>query len=154
MPYAFHPRPRSLAIKTARLQGGAGTGLRGIARLGELTATTPTQTPLTPWNNPGIGAAPSTNPLAYVTPQMGIAAGLDASKVYAAWRELLAEYPTAQLAIAAGIPAGVVQELWVQPPAAVPWAEQIGPFGLKKGVLAALAAAAFVFLDSQFGDTR
>lgn len=61
-----------------------------------------------------LATKPSQSPLDYTSPQAAIAAGLDPTKVYAAWTASLARFPSPQAAIAAGVPAGVVNQLWQQ----------------------------------------
>lgn len=90
-------------------------------------------------------AQPSNNPLAYVSPQAAIAAGLDAQGTYEAWVQALSQFSTVQDAVNGGIPAGVVTQLWAASRKAQAKGKRLSPQALLAlGLAAAIVGAALV----------
>lgn len=77
------------------------------------------------------------DPLAYVSPQSAIAAGLDPAAVGAAWFAQVNSFATVQDGITAGVPPGVMTEFWTggTPPAPPPWSKRL-TLGVPNGVWA------------------
>ena len=96
-----------------------------------------------------VTAAPSQNPLDYVSPQAAVAAGLDPQTSYTAWTTALAQkiasgqIVSQQDAIQQGFPPGLITQMWSAAVAASPafvkpasWLDQ-STFGIKNSVLIA-----------------
>jgi hypothetical protein len=96
-----------------------------------------------------VTAAPSLNPLDYVSPQAAVAAGLDPQTCYSAWTQALAQkiasgqITSQQDAISQGFPPGLITQMWTAAVAASPafvkptsWLDQTS-FGIKNSALLA-----------------